>query len=142
MAATDIATTADPVVDKLLALERERCIAVAASDLIALRRLLAPELVHVHTRGNQDTLESYLHYMSHTIQVLKVERRDLKVALYDNCAVMTGGQTSVARLRNSDHPEVHVETQVMQVWVKKHDAWQLVAFQATLTGPPPPAIPR
>jgi hypothetical protein len=66
-------TTNDPVVEELLQLEQRRCDAIAAGDETTLRTLLSPTLIHVHTRGNQDFLESYLEYLARTIEILRVQ---------------------------------------------------------------------
>ena len=130
------------VTAELLALEQRRCEAIVACDEASLRELLAPNLVHVHTRGNQDSLESYLLYLKGKVEIVKLERRDIKLAIYDNLVVMTGGQINTARLRGSDDEPTKVESQVMQVWVKGGRHWQLVAFQATPTGALPSPVPR
>ncbi len=100
--------------DDLLELERRRCAAIAAGDVETLRELLSPRLVHVHTRGNRDSLESYLDYVTTTIEILEVRRFDLEVERYGDCAVMTGGQINVARPRGSDADPIEVESRVMQ----------------------------
>lgn len=128
-------------VDELLQLEQRRCDAIADGDTSTLRELLAPTLRHVHTRGNQDSLESYLAYLSERVEILQVRRRDLLVSVYDRCAVMTGHQTNTARPRGSEDEPIQVEAQVMQVWVRTGESWQQVAFQATPLGPPPPSLP-
>jgi hypothetical protein len=136
------ATGDQRVIDELLELEQRRCDAVAACDIGTLRELLAPTLRHVHTRGNQDSLESYLAYLAQRVEILQVRRRDLAVGVYDGCAVMTGHQTNTARPRGSDDEPIQVEAQVMQVWVRTGERWQQVAFQATPLGPPPPPLPH
>ena len=95
----------------------------------------------MHTRGNQDSLESYLAYVAERVDILDVTRRDLDVSVYGDCAVMTGHQTNTARLRGFDTEPIEVEAQVMQVWAKTDERWQQVAFQATPLGEPPPPIP-
>jgi ketosteroid isomerase-like protein len=137
-----MSTTNDPVVEELLQLEQRRCDAVAAGDETTLRELLSPTLIHVHTRGNQDSLESYLEYLARTIEILRVQRRDLKVQVHDRFAVMTGHQTNTARQRGTDTEPIQVESQVMQVWAKTDSGWHQLAFQATPLGAAPPAVPR
>lgn len=129
------------VIDELRRLEQRRCAAIAADDTATLRELLAPTLTHVHTRGNQDSLESYLAYLATRVDILEVRRRDLEVSVYADCAVMTGHQTNTARPRGSDDDPIQVESQVIQVWIRTDDRWQLVAFQATPLGGAPPALP-
>ncbi len=136
------APDAQAVEGLLLELERRRCEAIAADDVAALRELLAPTLVHTHTRGNRDSLDSYLEYVTGTVDILDVQRRDMRVDVYANCAVMTGHQTNTARLRGSEDQPITVEAEVIQVWVQGNGPWQQVAFQATPVGTPPPPAPR
>jgi ketosteroid isomerase-like protein len=137
-----VSSSGDQVaIAELLELEQLRCEALANDDYAGLREILAATLTHVHTRGNQDSLESYLAYVAERIDILNVTRRDLEVSVYGDCAVMTGHQTNTARLRGSDADPVEVEAQVMQVWVKTTGQWQQVAFQATPLGAPPPPLP-
>jgi hypothetical protein len=124
--------------------EQRRCDYIRLGDYAALGELLHPDLVHVHTRGNQDTRESYLKYVTEVIEILKVERHDLSVKVYGEAAVMSGVQISTARARRAATGQteelVVVKTQVLQVWLHTN-RWQLVAFQATALGPLPPPPP-
>ena len=123
----------------ILDLERARCASLGNGDLEALGQLLSRDLVHVHTRGNSDGYESYLEYMRSFLQVLKVERGDLRVRVYGDTAVMTGTQVNTARLRNGDPQVMRIESKAMQVWAKEVDGhWRQVAFQATPVGVPTP----
>jgi hypothetical protein len=128
-------------VDALMAAESERCAAIRDQDYARLGKLLHPTLVHVHTRGNQDTRESYLKYLTDVLEIFDVTRENLNVTVYDDCAVMTGRQINTARLRGTESWG-QVEAQVMQVWVKGEGGWKQVAFQATPVGGSPPAIPK
>lgn len=125
----------------LLELEQRRCEALANDDYASLREILATTLTHVHTRGNQDSFESYLAYVAERVDIMNVTRRDLKVSVYADCAVMTGHQTNTARPRGSDGDPIEVEAQVMQVWIHSDDRWQQAAFQATPLGAASPPLP-
>jgi ketosteroid isomerase-like protein len=130
----------DNRVDEVLVAETERCAAIRAQDFDKLRMLLHPSLVHVHTRGNQDTRESYLKYLAQVVEILDVRRGDLSVSVYGDCAVMTGRRYNTARARGAE-PVLSVEAQTMQVWLREEETWRQVAFQATPIGIPPPPIP-
>lgn len=127
----------------LLAKERQRCAALVEGDRVALRALLGPSLVHVHTRGNTDDLESYLAYVTERVQFLSIERDALEIRLHgQGCAVMTGVQTSRVRLRTPGSEPIEVKSRLMQVWIRgERGDWQQVAFQATPLGAPPPPLP-
>jgi ketosteroid isomerase-like protein len=131
------------IAEQLNALEDERCRCVVAQDYVRLRELLSPSLIHTHTRGNVDTRESYLAFVSGAIESLEMRREDLRVLpLGDAAAVMHGKQINRARRRGHTE-EVVVEAMVTQVWAREPDgAWRLAAFHATPLGAPPPAVPR
>jgi ketosteroid isomerase-like protein len=126
----------------LLQLERQRCDALMRGDFDRLRELISADLTHVHTRGNVDGQDSYLHYMRQILEVKDVVRSELRVRVFGNAAVMTGRQLSSSCLRGRD-TVVTVESFVTQVWAREADgAWRQVAFQATGLGELPPPIAR
>jgi ketosteroid isomerase-like protein len=129
--------------ETLIALERARCGRLMQQDFVGLKQLLSPDLIHTHTRGNTDTLSSYLDFMSRVIQTLELKREDLCVLpLGESAALMHGKQISRSRLRSTGQ-EVTVEAMVTQVWAKNADGqWQQIAFHATALGAPPPVAPR
>ena len=131
------------IVDQLYTLEKERCACIVAQDYQRLGELLSASLIHTHTRGNVDTRESYLAFVSGVIESLELRREVLTVLpLGVSAAVMHGKQINRARRRG--HPEeVLVEAMVTQVWALESDGqWRVVAFHATPLGAAPPAVPR
>jgi hypothetical protein len=131
---------ADNRINEVLAAESARCAAIRAQDFTSLAALLHPSLIHVHTRGNQDTHESYLKYLREVIEILDIKRGDLKVSVHGDSAVMTGRQYNTARIRGAE-PVITVEAQVMQVWIEENGVWRQLALQATPIGAPPPITP-
>jgi ketosteroid isomerase-like protein len=129
--------------DTLLQLEGERIRCLLEQDYAGLTKLLSPELLHTHTRGNVDSLSSYLHFVGEVVQALDVRRENLRVlALGADAAVMHGKQISRSRSRKTGQ-EASVEATVTQVWHRDSDGqWRLAAFQATPLGDPPPPAPR
>jgi ketosteroid isomerase-like protein len=129
--------------DTLLQLEGERIRCLLEQDYAGLTKLLSPELLHTHTRGNVDSLSSYLHFVGEVVQALEVRRENLRVLpLGADAAVMHGKQISRSRLRKTGQ-EASAEATVTQVWHRGSDGqWRLVAFQATPLGDPPPPAPR
>jgi len=126
------------VIDALLSLEEQRCKALVAKDFARMEALISKDLVHVHTRGNVDTFDSYMHYIRNVLEFLNVERSELQVKVLGDTAIMTGGQINTARLIGHEKI-VQVKSRAIQVWMKQPDgAWQQVAFQATPVGAPPP----
>ena len=131
------------LIDRLNALEAERCRCIVEQDYQRLGELLSPSLIHTHTRGNVDTRESYLAFVSGVIESLALRREGLRVVtIGTSAAVMHGKQINRARRRGHTE-EVVVEAMVTQVWaLEADDLWRVVAFHATPLGAPPPAVPR
>lgn len=130
----------ETMVDEVLAAETARCAAIRSQNFVELAKLLHPSLIHVHGRGNQDTRDSYIKYLTDTVEILDVQRGELAVSIYGDSAVMSGRQINTARARGTE-PVVTIEAQTMQVWFRENGAWRQVAFQATPIGAPPPSIP-
>lgn len=129
------ADMSDPQIEVLLGLEHERCQAIVARDMAVLRRLVAENLVHTHTRGNTQNRTEYLQYIEREMVFQSVTRADLRVWRYGTTAVMSGKLTNIVR-RKEDSDFVRVEAQALQVWVQSGAGWVQVAFQATALGPP------
>lgn len=126
--------------DAVLKAEQARCDCLRRQDYSALKALLHPDLIHVHTRGNQDTRDSYLRYITEVIEILNVERQDVVAKVFGKCAIMSGVQINTARQRNHEQVVI-VKTQLLQVWLYDN-GWQQVAFQGTSLGPLPPPLAR
>jgi ketosteroid isomerase-like protein len=131
------------ITEQLMALEAERCRCVVEQNYQRLGELLSRSLIHTHTRGNVDTRESYLAFVSGVIESLELRREDLQVLpLGETTAVMHGKQINRAR-RRGHTDEVLVEAMVTQVWARESDGqWRVAAFHATPLGTAPPAVPR
>ncbi|MFN3985590.1 MAG: nuclear transport factor 2 family protein [Rhodocyclaceae bacterium] len=131
------------IAETLISLEEERCRCIVEQDYARLRTLLSPALIHTHTRGNVDDIDSYLVYIGSVIESLELRREGIKVIpLGPDVAMMHGKQINRARRRG--HMEtVVVEATVTQVWQRESDGnWRQVAFHASPLGAPPPAVPR
>lgn len=136
---TTPASDQHPDIQTLLTREAQRCQALACGDFAALGDVLSRDLLHTHTRGNSDGYDSYLMYMQTTLELLNVERGELRIRHYGDAAVMTGVQVNTARLRGGDGTLMRIESKAIQVWAKEADGqWRVTAFQATSLGPPTP----
>jgi hypothetical protein len=136
-------TTSDsdhqPTHQKLLEREQQRCLALVNAEFDLLGEVLSRDLLHTHTRGNSDSYDSYLEYVQQKLELLNVERGELRIREYGSVAVMTGIQVNTARLRSGDGTVMRIESKVVQVWAKESDGqWRVTVFQATALGPPTP----
>jgi len=131
-------TAAD--VSTLRAREALRCEALVARDYAALAQLLDSALVHTHSTGEVYDKEAYLRHVRGPVRCLAIERGDLDVHVYGDVALMRG------TLTNTIQPPVpvaaaKVQTQVLQVWLRRENEWRLLALQATRVLPPE-ALPQ
>lgn len=131
------------IIEEIKQQEKRRCVAIVSTDLLTLRELLSDSLIHVHTRGNTDNLESYLTYVSTVVGFEKVLREEgMEIRIHGDTAITSGIQINHAYIRANPDQRAIVRSRVMQVWVKNNAGWQLAAFQATPLGDPPPAVSR
>lgn len=115
----------------LLALEAQRGEALVKRDRATLEKLLADDLVHVHTTGIQQNKIEVIDYAMNTLQFLSVSRQNLRVRFYgDDVAIMNSGM--INSMCRSDAPEKIVTTEavVTQVWVRSGNSWQQVSFHS------------
>jgi hypothetical protein len=116
--------------NELLEREAARGRALVERDFDTLAQLMTDDLLHIHSTGVVHDKAAYLDYVRGPLAFLSVERRDLKVKMFGEAAVMTGAMSNVMRPPGPAVP-VTVESHVVQIWVPGSAGWQLAVFQAT-----------
>jgi ketosteroid isomerase-like protein len=122
-------TTGTTAVAELLALEEQRCLLINDKDFEALAGMLSDDLVHVHANGLRQDKSEYLKHVSSRPR--RTERKDLRVILHGDAAVMTGLLINTAE---GQAPADVAPLTAMQVWVRDGASWKQAAFQATRVG--------
>lgn len=111
-------------------LERERAQAMRDNDQAALSRMLADDLVYVHSSGGADSKRSYLaHLAQGTIRYLSLSLSDVALVRAQPDLVVLTGRMSAQVVRGER--QVVVNSVYLAVWTHGVDGWQLVAFQGT-----------
>lgn len=108
-------------------LERRRCAAVAAGDLVGLAATLSDDYLHVFGGGNTSGRDDYVAELKAGPRTH--ERGDLQVRVYGDTAVVTGDITNT--MRYPGRPVRVVEAFVTQVAVKQDGEWRFVSWQIT-----------
>jgi ketosteroid isomerase-like protein len=110
-------------VESILRLERETMDAIRAKDVKALERVLSADFVY-RTPGAELSRAEFLRSVaSFPGRILSVEGSELRVNVYGEAAVLTGLQTSRARL---DDGTEHAGTVAFtDVFVKQGGRWRL-----------------
>ena len=115
--------------DELRKLEDRRYRAMCEADAATLEKLLADSLVYTHSYGGSDGKGSYLAGIRSKKWIYrKVERPKENIAVYGDCAVITG-QVRIDIL--ADGIPKTLNSAYTDVWVKGPQGWQMVAWQST-----------
>jgi ketosteroid isomerase-like protein len=111
------------------AAEAARFTAMTRGDGVALDRLLAPELTHVHTSGATDTKATLLAALqSRALLYDAIAPESVAVRIYGATAVATG--RSQMHVRTRGRP-LTFGIRFTEVYVKRDGTWWLVAWQST-----------
>ncbi len=111
--------------DEIIELENRRIEAMIKGDAQALEEILADDLIYTHTTARLDTKTSFrADISSGSSNYRSVERKDVEVRQFGDTAIVTG------------HAKFHVgdnrfEARFIDVYAKRNDAWQMVAWQST-----------
>lgn len=98
-------------------------------DVAALDEILSEDLTYTHTSGEVDSKEQFISTLrSGALRYESITPERPQVRVYGSAAIVTG--TSLMKI------EVHgrnlsLRIRFMDVYVKKHDRWEMVAWQAT-----------
>jgi len=103
--------------------------AIISSDVKFVERVWAEEFVYTGVRGEVKSKADILAELKAgdlKFEMMKFD--DVKVQVYGDAAVVTGKAITKGR---SKQGEISGEFRYTRVYVKRSDAWQLVAFQGT-----------
>ena len=104
-------------------LERRRCDALTAGDVSALSALMADDLVHIHGNGHIDGLVDYLQGFESKYIFHRIERGDLDIRVYGDCAVVVGTLDQTVEVRGIDKRN-EIKALASQTWVRGADSWK------------------
>jgi Domain of unknown function (DUF4440) len=117
----------------LTSLEARRFKALVEGDLVTLDRMLADDLTYTHATGwTQSKSELLESLRSGKLRYLSIEPANEKVRAYGTTAVGTGRAVFKVRLEGK---ELNVQLRFIDVYVRRHGRWQLVAWQSTRLNP-------
>lgn len=104
--------------------------AMIAKDFVALERILAPDLVYVHSTAVSETKLEYLDGVARGLyEYESIASRDVKIGTHGGVAVMSGiADMSVGA---ADQPKTMTHLRFVLVWVRQAGAWRLEYRQAT-----------
>ena len=111
------------------AADARRFEATTKNDLDTLASLLADDLTYVHSSAAQDTKAQYLAALkSGATRYHSIEPSDIRVRVYGDTAIVTG----VAKISvTANGKPLNNSLRYTDVWVRRNNQWQMVAWQST-----------
>lgn len=128
------AAACEPVTEaQVQAAEDARYAAQTSLDYTALERLLADDLIYIHSSAVVDNKQSYIDSMRDgSVRYLAMKRSEVQVRTFGCLAVMTGvGQFDV---QLKDKP-LSVELRFHSLWISREGKLQFVSWQSTRLPP-------
>jgi len=122
---------ASPLGAALLAVEAERQRALIAADAAALDRLLAPELIHIHSSGVAQTKPEFLAHVARMGGFVSITRGALGLKAGGGFALITGPTVNTVRRLDSG-ALARLEGFGTVLARQTGEDWQIVLSQLTL----------
>jgi ketosteroid isomerase-like protein len=120
----------DGIAEQVLACEHALNEAMISGDIETIKRLMADDVVYVHSTAVSETRDGYLAaYLKGSYKYGAIDSQILDTRIYGSCVIITGTHRSqVGSVEVALHP---IRTLFVQVWMKNPSGWQLVHRQAT-----------
>jgi hypothetical protein len=120
--------------DEALRGEDARYAAQTTADFASLERLIADDLVYIHSSGIVDGKGSYIETQrSNTVRYRVMRRSNVTVRTYGCIAMISGTANFDVTVKGQDRS---VELLFHSIWVKRDAGVQFVSWQATAAPKP------
>jgi hypothetical protein len=108
--------------------EKQRFAAQVSKNYEVLDKVLANDMVYVHSSGSTDTKQSYVQSMRDgKLTYESIDMQETNVRVYGNTAVVNG--TCTIKAVSSGQP-VNNHIRYTSVYVRNKTQWQMVAWQS------------
>lgn len=112
-------------VQEVLRAEQDLYRAMAAHDVEALRRMLAPDMVYVHSTAVAESREAYLAGVAGGLyDYANVASRDVRVRVHGDVAFIDG--TCDMKVGERGQPRNLIRLLFVLAWVRSSDGWKLL----------------
>lgn len=113
---------------KLIALEKQRFLAMTQKDTLFLQKVLADDLIYTHSNALIETKKDFLTSIQTGKIIYKsLESEEIKVRIYEKTAIINGLVHVVGALNGK---EFDIHLRYVDVYHKNKMGWQLVAWQS------------
>jgi len=115
---------------EILAVEQHRFEAMVRHDTVALRPMLADDLVYIHSNALQETKSAHISAISTgRLAYNSMVRESARVRRYGRKMALTNGVVQAKGIINANPFEVRLT--YTAVYRRTHGTWQLVNWQST-----------
>lgn len=122
-------TDKNEAVEEMLALEGERLRAMLEGDVPRLRDIFSPRLCYVHSSGEGDTRDEYLHGLeTGHFRYNQLISSDQSVMLFDDVAIIDGKLYLDAIVGGAPRK---ADCRTTSIWAKEDGQWRHLRFHST-----------
>ncbi|PLR34727.1 nuclear transport factor 2 family protein [Chimaeribacter californicus] len=115
---------------ELLEFERQRQQALTQPDLVLLEKLLAEDLVHVHSTGMVHNKQQFLKHIERMGGFIAISRETPDIRLEGGFAILTGKTRNTIRLLETGEENVRCGFSTL-VLRRTPQSWQILLSQLT-----------
>lgn len=122
-------TTAKDIIAQIEKLDAERTRAAIAKDAATLSRLIGDDLRYIHSSATDENKALYIERVTtghYDYKKLETVKRDFRVI---GDTVLVNGDIRIELLLKGAPKSIL--SRYLQVWAKRGDSWQMVAWQST-----------
>ena len=114
----------------VLQLEKDRFKAMIGKDSIALERILANDLLYIHSNGVIDSKETLIkNIMSGKLEYLEIDLQQADIRTHSQTAWIHGAARIKVR-NGQDTPVIELSIRYLDVYKRDEGSWKLVAWQS------------
>ena len=114
----------------ILQIEKDRFKAMINKDSTFLDKILASDLLYIHSNGVQDSKETLIrNIMNDNMDYIAIELTQADVRTYSQTIWIHGAAKVKVRM-GKDNPEVELSIRYLDVYKREDGEWKLVAWQS------------
>ena len=114
----------------VLQLEKDRFKAMINKDSSFLDRILANDLLYIHSNGVQDSKETFIrNIMNGSLEYIAVDLQQADIRTFSQTAWIHGAAKIKVRM-GKDTTEVELVIRYLDVYKREDGEWKLVAWQS------------
>lgn len=126
------AKTDESVEQQVRKLEQERVHALVRGDLKALDRILASDLIYIHSSGLVDTKASFIGSLkSGALKYESMDHDDISVRMFPNFALIIGRSAVKVRSGGEGAELRSLQLRFTCSYARRGGRWQMVGWQST-----------